>query len=39
MRCTIFTQLPLAFWAGSSESSEPEAGLIETTCAFHFLPG
>jgi hypothetical protein len=37
MRCTIFTQLTVASWAGSSENSEPEAGLIEAICAFHFF--
>ena len=33
------TQLPVAFCAGSSENCEPDAGEIDATCAFHFLPG
>ena len=39
MRCTILTQLPVAFCAGSTENSAPDAGLIEATRACHFLPG
>jgi len=39
MRCTTFTQLPLAFCAGSTLNSEPELGAIEATRAFHFTPG
>ena len=39
MRCTTLTQLPVAFCAGSTENSEPDAGLIEATCAFHSSPG
>jgi hypothetical protein len=39
MRCTILTQLPVAFCAGSTANSAPEAGLIEATRAFHLRPG
>ena len=39
MRCTIFTQFPVAFCAGRIENSEPAAGLIELTCAFQTWPG
>ena len=38
-RCVIFTQLPVAFWAGSNENSEPVAGLRLSTVAFHSTPG
>ena len=39
MRCTTFTQLPLAFCAGSSENSEPLAGLMLSTVPCHMRPG
>src|SRR5215471_13361452 len=35
MRCTILTQLPVAFCAGRTENSAPDAGLIDATCALH----
>ena len=39
MRCTIFTQLPLAFCAGSTLNSPPEAGLMEAMRACHSCLG
>ena len=39
MRCTTLTQLPVVFWAGSSEKLEPEAGLMLCTTPFHSMPG
>ena len=31
MRCTIFTQLPVAFCGGSTENSEPVPALMLST--------
>jgi len=38
-RCTTFTQLPVAFSAGSSENCEPVPGLTLATVAANFFPG
>ena len=39
MRCTTFTQLPLAFCAGRMENSEPLAGAMLCTVPDHTRPG
>ena len=39
MRWTTLTQLPVVFWAGSSEKLEPDAGLMLSTTPFHSTPG
>ena len=31
MRCTTLTQLPVAFWAGSTENTEPVPGAMLST--------
>src|SRR5262249_43134074 len=38
-RCTTFTQLPVAFSAGSSENCEPVPGLTLATAPTNVLPG
>ena len=38
-RCTTLTQLPEAFWAGSTENSAPEAGLMLATDAAQVRSG
>ena len=39
MRWTTLTQLPVVFWAGSSEKLEPEAGLMLSTVPRQATPG
>ena len=39
IRWTTFTQLPVAFWGGSTENSAPVAGAIASTVAGHSTPG
>jgi len=39
MRCTTLTQLPLEFYAGSSEKLEAEAGEMLSTVPVHSMPG
>ena len=38
-RCTTFTQLPVAFWAGSGEKASPEPGLKLATWPVSFTSG
>ncbi len=38
-RWTTLTQLPVAFWAGSSENSEPVPAPMLSTVPSSFLPG
>ena len=39
IRCTTFTQLPVAFCGGSTENSAPVAGAMAPTVAGHSTPG